>query len=487
MMLGKQVATYRRLREQPLWRLLAALHAPVILALLSKHFLEGERRVPQSILHERVERDLEDLRAEGAEMPQRAQVYVSEWLSAGYLERYFPANAQEEEYEISAAAAQAIRFVNSVNERRATATESRLNVVIQQLVELVEQTDVNPENRLASLFLERERLDQQIARIEAGHVQVLNDSQALERVREIIMLADDLVNDFRNVRDKFSALNRELREKLMDDSESRGEVLEALFSGVDLIGDSEAGRTFSAFWRLLTDSEQNKSLEEALEILPERAFCKELRKEERQFLRRLISVLLEQGGIVHDVLQNFARSLKNFVQSREFQEQRRINQLLNEAQKAALKLRDVVGVTEKLAFELPLTSCKIRSLSQLSLLDPSTGLSDTLISSAPQADISLELVSDLVAQSEINFAELRSNIFDCLSYAHQVSIGELLDRYPATQGLGSVIGYISLGSRHGLVVTQQFEHVTWCGSDDVERSARIPLIFFTKDAANDLR
>jgi hypothetical protein len=301
------------------------------------------------------------------------------------------------------------------------------------------------------------------------------------------MLADDLVNDFRNVRDKFSALNRELREKLMDDSESRGEVLEALFSGVDLIGDSEAGRTFSAFWRLLTDSEQNKSLEEALEILPERAFCKELRKEERQFLRRLISVLLEQGGIVHDVLQNFARSLKNFVQSREFQEQRRINQLLNEAQKAALKLRDVVGVTEKLAFELPLTSCKIRSLSQLSLLDPSTGLSDTLISSAPQADISLELVSDLVAQSEINFAELRSNIFDCLSYAHQVSIGELLDRYPATQGLGSVIGYISLGSRHGLVVTQQFEHVTWCGSDDVERSARIPLIFFTKDAANDLR
>jgi hypothetical protein len=487
MKLAKQIETYKRLREQSLWKLLAADHAPVVLALIGKHFLDGERRVPQSMLHERIEADLEQLRSDGADLPQRAQIYVSEWLSAGYLERYFPTGAHEEEYEITAAAAQAIRFINSVNERRTAATESRLGVVIHQLVTLADETDTNQSNRIASLLRERERLDQQIKEAEAGHLHALEDAQALERIREIIALADDLVGDFRHVRDKFSALNRELREKLMDETDRRGEVLDDLFAGVDLIGESEAGRTFSAFWRLLTDPLQNKSLEEALDVLPERSFCKELRLDERQFLRRLIRILLEQGGSVHDVLQNFARSLKNFVQSREFLEQRHISQLLNQAQKAALDLRDIIGVTEKLEFDLPLTSCRIRSLAQLCLLDPSTGLSDTSIAYAATADISLDLVSDLVAQSEIDFKELRSNILQCLSYAHQVSIGELLDRFPATQGLGSVIGYISIGSRHGLIVPNQSEHVKWKGNDGVERLANIPLIFFRKDSADDFR
>jgi len=42
----------------------------------------------------------------------------------------------------------------------------------------------------------------------------------------------------------------------MDSEGNRGEVLDSLFAGIDLIAESEVGRTFSAFWRLLTDPEQ---------------------------------------------------------------------------------------------------------------------------------------------------------------------------------------------------------------------------------------
>ena len=486
MKISRQVVTYKRLRDQSLWKLLASDNAPIVVALLQNNVWEGDRRVPQSILHERIERDLEELRSENYDVPQRAQGYVADWLTAGYLERHFPPGAAEEEYEISASAAQAIRFILSVSEHRNSATESRLSTVIHQLTALVEETDANPTTRINALLAERNRIDEQIRSVQSGNLKILNDVKALERIRDIITLSRELIGDFRYVRDKFAGLNRELREKLMDDDDSRAEVLDALFEGVDLISESEAGRTFEAFWQLLTDPEQNKSLEEALDVLSERSFFIQLNLDERQFLRRLVLILLEQGGMVHDVLQNFARSLKNFVQSREYLEHRHINQLLNEAQRTALMLRDIVGVAEKLEFDLPLTSCRIRSLAQLSLLDPSLGLVDTSIAQAAPADISLSLVSDLVAQSEINFRELRANIRTALSAGPQVSIGELVAQYPVTQGLGTVIGYMSIGSRHGLVM-KTTERISWDGQDAITRRANIPLIFFTRDHLNDFK
>jgi hypothetical protein len=55
-------------------------------------------------------------------------------------------------------------------------------------------------------------------------------------------------------------------------------------------------------------------------------------------------------------LQSFARSLKQFVQSREYLEQRLINQRIREAQRAALEVRHVIRSTDKMRFQLELTS-----------------------------------------------------------------------------------------------------------------------------------
>jgi len=210
-------------------------------------------------------RDLDELRASGEEVPQSAQAYIADWLAAGFLERRFPAGAAEEEYELSSAAASAIRFVAGLVEPRTAATESRLAVVIQQLVRLAEETDTNPETRVATLLAERERLDREIEKIRSGRMESLPAARALERIHEIIALADDLAGDFRRVRDEFERLNRDLRERIMDDDASRGDVLASLFAGVDVIAESEEGRTFAAFWRLLTDPEQSSTLEEALD------------------------------------------------------------------------------------------------------------------------------------------------------------------------------------------------------------------------------
>ena len=486
----KYITAYRRMRNQPLWRLLASGNGPTVIGLLQSHLYEKERSLPASILFERLTRDLEELRAQGDDFPQTAQAYVANWLSDGYLERRFPPGATEEEYELSTATVEAIRFLSAIAEPHSAATESRLSLVIQALVGLAEDTDTDKYRRIDRLMAEQARIDKEIDAIQKGQIRVLPRDTALERTREIISLADDLTGDFRRVRDQFEQLNRDLRERIMDSDGNRGEVLDSLFAGIDLIAESEAGRTFSAFWRLLTDPEQAAMLEESLDSVMSREFVGELDMRERRFLLRLTRNLLEQGGTVHEVLQTFARSLKHFVQSREYLEQRRVNQLLKEAQRAALSIKDEVKATESLEYSLELTSSRLRSLSQWVLYDPSLQAEPEAMREGEPPPIDLESVSELVAQSEIDFRTLKEHVCSLLEQRDQASIGDVLEHFPAEQGLGSVVGLLALGSRHGIRGAESggdgVETVAWVGEDDQGRRARIPKIYFLRERLNEL-
>ena len=474
------VATLRNLREQPLWRLLAATKAPAVIALLQSIFEDGEKAVPSSVLHERLARDIASLRAVGEDLPQTPQAYVAEWLSQGWLTRRFPAGVAEEEYELSADTLTAVRFVSGLLKPRTTATESRLSVVIHQLSRLADETNASPSARLAALRAERERIDRAIAEVEGGAVKTLANDRAIERAREIIALAQELASDFRSVRDEFERLNRGLRQSLMENEGSRGDVLEQLFAGVDLIGDSDAGRTFHAFWRLLTDSEQAATLRESLDEVTGRPFARQLESQERKFLLGLTGALVDEGRDVHDVLQHFARSLKSFVQSREFLEQRRLHGLLREATQAALQAKGAVRGNAQVGFEFMQSSSRIRSASQWVLYDPTQRVTDSSMMVAEPSELDLEVVSDLVRQSEIDFRTLRQHVRSVLDRQSQASIAQILEQFPAEQGLGSVVGYVALGARHG-EVTGGSEFVAWQGDDAVQRRARVPAIFFLRE------
>lgn len=481
----KAIATYRRMRKQPLWSLLASDNGPTVLALLQATLYEDERSLPASIFHERIERELERMRNLGDDFPQTAQQYVATWLAAGYLERRFPSGSQEEQYELATPAVEAIRFISGLVAPHSAATESRLSLVIGALTRLSDDTDSDKVRRVARLRAEQQRIEHEIAALEQGVLHVLPEAAALERTREIIALADNLAADFRRVRDQFEQLNRDLRERIMDSEGNRGEVLDALFAGIDLIADSDAGRTFAAFWRLLTDPIQSSTLDQALERLMSRQFMAALTPAERRFLLHLTSTLLDQGGMVHDVLQSFARSLKHFVQSREYLEHRRLNQVLREAQRAAMGLKETIGASDTLNYSLALTSSKLSSLSQWVLHDPALQALPDVMADGESALIGLDMVSELVAQSEIDFRSLVSHVHAVLALRSQASIGDILGSFPAAQGLGSVLGLLALGSRHG-VIGASGETVSWIGGDGTPRQATIPLIFFVRERLDEL-
>lgn len=206
---------------------------------------------------------------------------------------------------------------------------------------------------------------------------------------------------------------------------------------------------------------------------------------DRKFLLDLVGLLVDEGSSVHDVMQGFARSLRSFVQSREFIEQRRLTSLLKQATQAALAARDEVRPAEELPYELTLTSSRIRSATQAILYDPAERVGDSSMRDLDASEIDVALVGELVRQSEIDFRALRANLRTLLSSEAAATISAVLERFPAEQGLGSVVGYVALGAKHGELLGG-VETVTWRGRDHVVRLARVPVIRFTRECCDEL-
>jgi hypothetical protein len=132
------------------------------------------------------------------------------------------------------------------------------------------------------------------------------------------------------------------------------------------------------------------------------------------------------------------------------------------------------------------SSARLDSVSRWRLNDPRASRIDGNVARGEGAPISLDSVSELVARSEIDFGSLKHNVRDLLARRAQCSVGEVLAVHPARQGLGSVVGYVALGSRHGMHVPARHESIAWHGEDGRERHARIPLMYFLKDKRHEL-
>src|SRR5699024_12516496 len=86
----------------------------------------------------------------------------------------------------------------------------------------------------------------------------------------------------------------------------------------------------------------------------------------------------------------------------------------------------------------------------------------------------------LASWPEFDLAELTENINSVVSAAAEASVAEVLDRFPATQGLASVVGLLSLAGTYGQVDGGRVETLTWSGVDGVARTATIRRHYFTE-------
>lgn len=467
--------------DSPAWVLLRSRNAATAVALLGAHLTGEDRRLPAPELFERVDEDLVVLREHGFDLPRTARAYCDEWRQDGILVRRPAGDSREETYELSDGALLAIQFVTDLLQPRTSVTQSRLATILERLHDLAVATDPRTESRLAALRAERDRIDAEIARVAAGEHEVLAVERAVEQARDILDLAGQLPADFARVRAELERLNRSLRARLVEDTDSRGTVLDDIFRGVDHLAESDAGRSFDGFYRLILDTEQVTAFEDDVDGVLDRDFAAHLGPAEARALRRLLPALQDASGEIHDVMTAFSRSLRRFVQSEELAEHREVQNLVQRAQREALTLAGHVQPFARTDLELSLTSVTVDSVGALALHNPADHRTAADVETrTPDDDVDWAALVAAARASEIDLAELRSHVNQALARRGRLTVGELLDEHPASQGLASVVGLLVLAEEHA-VALDGVEPVTWTAASGAQRSGTVPRRLFTRE------
>lgn len=463
----------RRAEEDDAWRLLRADNAPFAVALLAEHLGGDERRMDADELAEAIDADLDELRSYGHDLPLSARGYLTAWRTSGLIARRPSEDVRAETYELTVDALAALRFLEARESPQHAATASRLASLSMQLTQLAIDSDPQAERRLERLRAERDRITAQIEAIQSGESDdVLTGPRAVERLGELLSQASEVPDDFTRVRGVFEELSSTLRAGILESDATQRAVLDEVFRGVDLIGDSDAGRSFTAFSSLVLDPALGAAFEEDIRQVLERDFAQEFTATQRRRLRGFLDELKTRTAEIHDVITVFARGLRRYVQSQDYQRDRVLRSKLLTAMSHARAAMQTTKPYAPVGAELALTSVAISSVGNVQLHDPSEYDAATEVVTHQAATVDWEVLRALARETEIDFTELTANVNDVLGMSPQPTVGDVLRAYPASQGVASVVGLLSLASDYGRL-DEGVEQLAWTTPDGIRSSALV--------------
>src|SRR5581483_6154397 len=129
--------------------------------------------------------------------PKPAKAYLDDWAhpDAGWLRKYYPEGSDEPHFDATPAVEKALAWVRSLGEREFVGTESRLNTVFELLRQIVHGTETDPAARIEELTRRRQEVDDEIERVLAGEVQLLDRSAVRDRYQQLTATAWGLLSD----------------------------------------------------------------------------------------------------------------------------------------------------------------------------------------------------------------------------------------------------------------------------------------------------
>ncbi|AXE37738.1 DUF3375 domain-containing protein [Acidipropionibacterium virtanenii] len=471
-------ALRRLVADSPALALLRADLLPVSAAVLGTILDEPPVTMDTSEFLERAEDALDQIRDLGVDAPQGGQEYLIGWIHQGLVVRS-PGPGRTETVRLSPAALDAMDFLRRLEHPQSTVTSSRLATVTGLLRSLARDTDPSRRTRLADLHARRDAIDAEIAAVEAGRISVLDDVTAAERLAEVLRLAGQIPADFTKISADLERLNHDLRTQIVSGSGSRGDVLDDVFAGVDVIESSEAGRTFTAFHQLLTDVQRSEALDESVDQILDRPWSHTVLHRDREFLRGLLGVLQDDSQEVRQVMTGFSRSLHRFVETHEYREHRRLAAELTTTRSRLSTVAAEHRATAPTGYELPATSLPISTIASWKLHNPDDNRTMTPVVEIAPGELDLEALREQVRASEIDFDALRRAISLTAADKPVFSLAEVLERFPADQGLASIVGLLVLAE--GLVRgpgrctrSTAVENLGWQTSRGGRRSMSLP-------------
>ncbi|QNE13864.1 DUF3375 domain-containing protein [Pseudarthrobacter sp. NBSH8] len=465
------------------WSLLRAQNAPLAVSFFIKAFTgPNQRDIGRQELIDHLDDVLFGLREVFGEdkYPRPAGEYLDEWAAPerAWLRKYYIPGQDEPRYDLTAAAEDVVRWVESLSGRDFVATQSRLTSIFAVLKALVQQSETDPEVRLAELQRQRDGIDAEMQRIKDGNIRVMTGPEALDHFQQLTTLAKDLLSDFREVEQNFRKLDRQVREQIATWDGSQGELLASIFANQQDISGSLQGRTFQGFWDYLMSPQLRTELRDLLHRATRIDALAKL--DNLHAVTNLHQDWLPAVEQTQATVRQLSQQMRRLLDDKVFLENKRIMQLVRSIESGALGTREVPpsGVFMEIAAQ----SVDVALPFERPLYEPSRRIMvDDVVVAANDAEVD---AGALFSQFHVDTERLKSNIDDVLAGTEQATLGEVASAHPLSQGLAEIVAYYQLATESdwASINPDESQQLSWQLPDGSIREATVEQIIFVRPA-----
>src|SRR5260221_5640265 len=375
--------------------------------------------------------------------PKPPRDYLEEWCrdEVGWLRRYY--DRDEAVFELSADAERVLQWLEDLEPRQVVGTESRFRTVFRLLEEILEFSSGDIEKRVEALERRRDEITAEIQQILArGSVEPLSAGQVQERFEEAVRNARSLLGDFRAVEQNFRLITQQLQERQLAVGSTRGEMVGFVLERDRALEESEQGQSFYAFLRFLLSERGRAEFDKLLAQVEELPGLRE-QLPGNPALRQLLPRLVAESGKVVRTNHRLSEQLRRALDRQNLQERRRVFDLIQEIKALAEQLRgrleSATSVVE-LALRPALNSPMERPLWRLRAEIKMPARIDDHIE-RPHAALG---GFDLLA---LDLAQLGRQVEEALREHEQVTLTDLLERFPPELGVFDLLGYLAIATK----------------------------------------
>ena len=472
------------LREKhPGWALLRAQNAPLALHFFISAFTDpNQRNVGRQQLIDVLDDVLFGVRETYGEekFPRNASEYLDDWAASerAWLRKYYVQGEDEPHYDLTPAAEDVVRWVESLKGREFVATQSRLTSIFAVLKTLVQQSETDPDVRLAELQQQRDQIDAEMQRIREGDLKVMTAPEALDHFQQLTTLAKDLLSDFREVEQNFRKLDRQVREQIARWDGSQGELLDSIFANQQDIGSSLQGRTFQGFWDYLMSPQLRRELNDLLHRATQIEAL--ARMDNLHTITNLHQDWLPAVEQTQATVRQLSQQMRRLLDDKVFLENKRIMQLIRSIEANALDQRD--QPPSNFAMEIEASSVDVALPFERPLYEPGSRV--MVMDDVVTADDQDLDASALFSQFHVDRERLKFNIESVLEEESQATLADITAAHPLSQGLAEIVAYYQLAAESdwASINPETTQRLHWTLEDGSVREAVIDQIIFVRPA-----
>jgi hypothetical protein len=454
-MLLEKLRTY--FQTSPAVSLLRSPNAPFLLDFLIQVFKQdGRITIPYSELHAALLAYRESIQESHPEaLPGKIEAYLSAWCSqeTRWLQRFLEAGRNEPVYQLTPHTEDALAFLDRVLQRDFVGTESRLRLVIETLADLVIGASADPEIRLGHLRSEQQRIEREIAQIEAeGVVKRYQPVQIRERFATAVALLKQLQGDFRAVEEKFKDITQQVQQRQSEGRDTRGGILEFALDAEDVLKREDQGVSFYEFVRFILSPIQQDKLQTMIQQLNQIVDLEE-QADGLETVGRMVPMLLEEARKVMRTNQRLSTTLRRLLDRGARHDRQRVGQLC----------RDILGLAASMASDPCRATVSVEVETRIVMVSPFARTFWSEPHRFAAVDMAEHVLDDrrkaeafraLAEMHRLDWRRMRQQVRLSVARHGVVTLSRILEEFPPDAGPVEVLGYVQIAHDDGHIISE---------------------------------